>query len=412
MFINILIFCFHFHQVKGFENYDIQESGRTQYQLLQERGRLPHYGSCWKSALEYLEIGCKYITEQIQSEIALHLTNCFLAMSGEDTYNCHSDKKYNLRAICISSMNDRAFNVYTEFYTHTQNMCGFLQGHVWQEMIAENTMVVGRQLEKSAQHQKDLLDAQKESFKLQEKMLHHGKVLENILENLFASFKEHHDILNLLSRTVADLRNWIIGEMSWFESILFYAASVVIILILTSSYRTNSARLVILFLLLINYLVERLICFIHVFLSHEGSSKIYSEVYNYIWISRYCFMYLSSFILLYFSIIYKDNSTKQYKILCSIQEQNTEILKILQTSQKTSKAIDRIDKLYLNRSNENIGDNSLLKSAKNISNKLQRVGTSSGSIKEKSINTLRSVNTKDKYNLDVLDQNLKFTYTK
>lgn len=78
-------------------------------------------------------------------------------MSGHETYNCDLDRKSNLRGICISSMTDRAFNVYTEFYTHTQNMCSFLRGLVWQEAIAESTHRVGAQLEMSARNQEDLL---------------------------------------------------------------------------------------------------------------------------------------------------------------------------------------------------------------------------------------------------------------
>lgn len=74
--------------------------------------------------------------------MALKLTNCFLDMSGHEEYHCESDRKQNLRKICISNMSDRAFNVYTEFYTHTQNICWFLRGQIWQEILVERTYEV------------------------------------------------------------------------------------------------------------------------------------------------------------------------------------------------------------------------------------------------------------------------------
>ncbi|KAJ8926496.1 hypothetical protein NQ314_021098 [Rhamnusium bicolor] len=142
-FIYIIVYVFAFEDliyVYGQGNQEMIEHGRVQYQLLKEKGNLPRYGSCWKAAVEHLNEGCRYLSEDMQSDIALHITNCFLEMSGHETYNCELDKKPNLRAICINSMSDRAFNVYTEFYTHTQNICWFLRGQIWHETIADNTL--------------------------------------------------------------------------------------------------------------------------------------------------------------------------------------------------------------------------------------------------------------------------------
>ncbi|KAJ8953959.1 hypothetical protein NQ318_019202 [Aromia moschata] len=159
-----VVYVFAFEDViyvYGQGNQEMIEHGRTQYQLIKERSTLPQYGTCWKSAVEHLDEGCRYLSEDTQSDIALHITNCFLEMSGHETYNCELDRKPNLRAICISSMSDRAFNVYTEFYTHTQNICWFLRGQIWHETIAENTIKVGKQLKVTAQNQESLLQAQK-----------------------------------------------------------------------------------------------------------------------------------------------------------------------------------------------------------------------------------------------------------
>ncbi|KAG5898310.1 hypothetical protein JTB14_022999 [Gonioctena quinquepunctata] len=194
--INVAIFQLCFVFVKGIvQNEELVQRGKIQYDLLRKRSNLPQYGSCWKSAVEHLENGCRYLSEHTQSDIALHITNCFLEMSGHPTYYCELDKKSNLRAICINSMSDRAFNVYTEFYTHTQNICWFLQGQIWHEIIADNTIIVGKQLKETAHNQQDLLQAQKESLKLQVKMMEHGELLEK--NDLLT---KHYELLCLIQR--------------------------------------------------------------------------------------------------------------------------------------------------------------------------------------------------------------------
>ncbi|XP_050502986.1 uncharacterized protein LOC126882222 [Diabrotica virgifera virgifera] len=372
--ISIFLICYLSLTANTSYNSQIEERGRAQYQLIQEKGNLPQYGTCWKSGIQYLERGCKLLTDEIQSEIALHFTNCFLSMSGHDTYNCGLDKKANVRAICINSMSDRAFNVYTEFYTHTQNICAFLQGHVWQEIIAENTILVGHQLKETAQNQEGLLAAQKESLKLQEKMLHHGKVLENILEDLF---RQHGDNLNVLLSTISNFQSWIVREMSWFDSVIFYTVSVVLSFICTSSSRTSASRLIIFFLQFLNFLSERIICSIYIFISDKDTSNLYSKVYSYIWFSRYVFISISVFLLVYFAVNHKSYVQQQFEILLSIQKQNSNILKILQNHPKPLNLNPEVvDKTYLNSINENIKamNNSLgdLKSSKDLSNKSQK----------------------------------------
>lgn len=342
-------------------NQNLLESGKGQYQLLKEKSNLPHYGNCWKQGVEHLEKGCQSLTEDKQSELALHFTNCFLKMSGHDTYNCESDKKRNLRAICINTMSDRAFNVYTEFYTHIQNICSFLQGHIWHEMISENTITVGLKLKETAQSQEDLLQAQKESIQLQEKMLQHGRVLENVLDDLFLSFKTHEDILNVLFQTMSNLQSWIVGEMYWFDSIIFYTAFVIVAFIMTSSQRTSTARLFIFIVLLINFLIERSICTLYTYFSNEEASTMYSNLHNHIWLIRYAFMVLTIILLAYLAFNQIDPLRKQHEILYLIQEQNSAILDILKTSINSdvclnnfNRAIKSVDESKIDKDLSNI----------------------------------------------------------
>nr|XP_023023613.1 uncharacterized protein LOC111511827 [Leptinotarsa decemlineata] len=329
------IHCFIYLQfVEGLVvNNEVLEMGKTQYNLLKDKSVLPRYGSCWKSAVQHLETSCRYLNENIQSEIALHITNCFLEMSGHPTYDCEFDKKVNLRAICINSMSDRAFNVYTEFYTHTQNICWFLQGQIWNEIIADNTILVGKQLKETAQNQEGLLQAQIKSFKLQMQMYEHGKVLENVLHDIFVSFETNQSTLKLLSAAINNLQDWIVGEISWIDSAIFYSISVLSVFALTATRRTSSARLPILLVFFFHLLIERYFCSIMVS-NNSGIEAhiVHSNIYNYVWYSRYGLLILAATIFIYNFFVHNDILTKQFELLCMIQNQNNRILSLLNES--------------------------------------------------------------------------------
>ncbi|XP_076263711.1 uncharacterized protein LOC143198410 [Rhynchophorus ferrugineus] len=316
-----------FIYVYGKDNREMMEQGRAQYQVIKERGTLPKYGPCWKAALDDLNEGCRYLSEDTQSDIAMRITNCFLEMSGHETYNCEHDKKENLRRICINSMTDRAFNVYTEFYTHTQNICWFLRGQIWHETIAENTLKVGKQLELSAKKQEDLIKIQKESIELQEKMMKQGRYLENVLKDVYVSTQSHKEIIEILSRSITNLQSWIVGEISWIDSIIFNVFAMFLIFMVTSSRRTISVRLPLFFLLFLNLLTERLICSLYT--KHQDkhdTRNLYSNLYDFVWYSRYAFTFLGAIVIVYSIIMFKDVVQYNMTLLNTIQKQNSKIL--------------------------------------------------------------------------------------
>ncbi|XP_060521895.1 uncharacterized protein LOC132699280 [Cylas formicarius] len=321
-----------FIYVYGEGNKEMTEQGRAHYQMIKERGSLPKYGSCWKAALEHINEGCRYLSEDTQSDIALHITNCFLQMSGHETYNCEFDKKANLRSICINSMSDRAFNVYTEFYTHTQNICWFLRGQIWHEAIAENTLRVGKQLEVSTQNQEDLIKVQRESLELQDRMLKQGKFLEHVMEDIYVATQMHQEILNLLTRSVTNLQTWIVGEVSWIDTIIFNMTALFMVFMLTSSQRTAAARFPLFILLFLNLCVERMICAIFSKNQNEYDTNVlYSTIYRFVWYSRYAFTFLGAFVIIYKAIMYTDSFQENVKLLLKIRDQNNKILRALES---------------------------------------------------------------------------------
>ncbi|CAG9857729.1 unnamed protein product [Phyllotreta striolata] len=375
-------------------NHDLEEIGRGQYQLLKEKSNLPLYGPCWTQGVQLLEQGCHSLGESLQSELALHFTNCFLRMSGHETYDCELDKKPNLRAICISNMSDRAFNVYAEFYTHVQNICSFLQGHVWHRLITENTVHVGLKLKETARNQEGLLKAQQESLELQEKVLRHGRILENVLDDLFVSFQTHKDVLGSLFETVSGLQEWIIGEMSWFDSIVFYIVSIVLVFVLTSSQRTSTARLLMFVLLIINFILERIICSVCVYFIEGDSFKMHSSVNKYIWLVRYTFVVLTLVILVYYLVTWCDPFGRQVELLRVIQEQNRAILDILSNRENRSnvdrKSVNNDGFLKGKVQNECNGSNSM-KENDRVSSESEKNGSFNGKCRR--IYNLRSGST-------------------
>lgn len=268
-------------------------------------------------------------------------------MSGHETYNCDLDKKPNLRGICISSMTDRAFNVYTEFYTHAQNICWFLRGQVWQEKISERTFQVGEQLKKSVGHQELLLKQQKESLLMQEQLLNYGRNLEkilndsrlqaeNVMEEIKISSLKHQQLLGLMTNSLSGLQSWLIGEISWFDSLVFYFAGTIIIFILTSTARTASMRLPLLFILLINISLERVICdWVSYKVDQTEIHLVQQEMFNYIWWCRQCTITIGAIIIVLQFYFYKDYIAANNALLLNIQEQNISIQEDLQKIKTT-----------------------------------------------------------------------------
>ena len=137
------------------------------------------YGTCWTHALKDLETGCKNLDDEVQSRqviwskiiwskkelvslhccpmfsnvgllpfhlfrLALNFANCFLAKAGQSTFPCQPNTPIEacLQEVrflnywlhwylyCIIQVDNNAFTAYSNFFTHTQNMCYFLQSQV------------------------------------------------------------------------------------------------------------------------------------------------------------------------------------------------------------------------------------------------------------------------------------------
>ena len=61
--------------------------------------------------------------------LALQFANCQLVQSGQKSFPCNAKESV---ASCLEKVDTNAWTSYTNFYTHTHNMCYFLKSQLWQ----------------------------------------------------------------------------------------------------------------------------------------------------------------------------------------------------------------------------------------------------------------------------------------
>ncbi|KAL8164316.1 UNVERIFIED_CONTAM: hypothetical protein K2H54_048870 [Gekko kuhli] len=115
----------------------VLSEGQTRLQRARELARHPRYGPCWTGALGRLEVGCKELDEEQQSRIALAFAHCHLERSGKVFPPCAPASSIR---DCTEDMDSVAFGVYTEFFTHAQSICYFLQNEAWQQRAQDTVL--------------------------------------------------------------------------------------------------------------------------------------------------------------------------------------------------------------------------------------------------------------------------------
>ncbi|XP_055612867.1 uncharacterized protein LOC129759440 [Uranotaenia lowii] len=355
--VELLLLMLAVQHIEGsnYQRYDdpisqaISEKGKNQLNELENKINLPRYGDCWMQSLEHLRNGCQSLTDSIQVDLALHFTDCFLEMSGQERLDCASERTESLKRLCMSEMSDRAFGVYTEFFTQTQNMCFFLQSQRWQresdrtvERLTVRSREVSDRLEMAGEVQRVVLEHQKEGLRLQTEMLALGNglasslngsqlTLDRLTEDLKNSTKQHEAVLTELFREFYLLHSWIVGRYSFVDRLIFYVGYLVAVMIATSSKRTAESRSFLLINLVASLLLEIIL---YKFLSSLDNVQVDQMQ----WTIRRLSVIVALPVFLYFSYRFQDSNTK---LLKEIREQNVLIMdKLLrlkiESSDKTS----------------------------------------------------------------------------
>lgn len=334
--------------------YDV---GKAEYEVIRRDARMPVYGECWKRALSQLEQGCQALTDDKQSRLALGFANCFLAMSGQTTYPCDHSKPVSE---CLESVDGKAFSAFSNFFTHTHNMCQFLQSQVWHEKTEETIQTlsdksarVASSIANWSELQTTILNNQVTTLLYQEQIMANGSALNSALESsrqnakqLMEEFRvstsEQRALIFSIFDRVAKLQSLVVSEVSWIYSVVFYAGNLILVYVMTATKRTADARFPLLMLFTLNVLVERLVCAVSLnddgldnpsatFLFPENGLDSLPEIINHrIWMARKTALLSALAILAYTVWNFRDYNLINNAILRDIQLQNKELRSALQ----------------------------------------------------------------------------------
>lgn len=272
-------------------------------------------------------------------------------MSGQGAISCVATRKE-----CLKHLSDREFNAYTEFYTHTQNICYFLQSKLWHEesektidrlsstsfrasflsvpkkYFKTDLLQVSMQLADAERGQAALLKQQMKSLNIQENMAHSMEIskdkINTMMEEIRLTALEQQVALGSLFNQLATLQTWAVGELSWLDSIFFYSSAAILSCLFTSMSRTRRARLPLLLIFTLNYGLERYCC--HA-LNEESESvvEISTNLHSWVWFFRKFATVASIFIWSFTALTYCDYNVVNYKMLVQIRQQNLELREIL-----------------------------------------------------------------------------------
>ena len=172
---------------------DRYKMGEQQLQYIKKEANGPRFGQCWLNALKHLDHGCKNLNEDNQHKMTWYFTNCFLLKTGRQQYDCSPEITIEN---CIKVMKPEAYGVYVEFFTHTQNICFFLQSHAWQQAtdmtigkLADTSAFVAQQIENSSELQSEII---KQSIRNQQVLIEKGIDLRKTLDES-KNGRETHD---------------------------------------------------------------------------------------------------------------------------------------------------------------------------------------------------------------------------
>ncbi|XP_012280222.1 uncharacterized protein LOC105699653 [Orussus abietinus] len=314
----------------------LKDSGEKMYNVIKVKTAVSQHGACWHGALRKMKGSCKNLNDREHSILALMLANCFLEDSGHITYDCYMKQTEDERRECISSMTDRAFTVYNEFYTHATNICFFLNHELWRaetentiKQLYQATSVMKEQLIEASQIQNSMLESQKEGLRLQNELLDHGKELGSVIKDssqtvsdMVVDFKEstkgQKELLYQIFSYLRTFQTWVIDEVSWFQSIIYYTVSCILCALFSSSKKTADARFLLFTILSLNVVIERMLV---QYYNNLKTTVIDNEfqLTEITWMFRKGALCLCFVMLLYTYCFYKDEQIENCKTLHRIE---------------------------------------------------------------------------------------------
>lgn len=199
------------------------------------------------------------------------------------------------------------------------------------------------QLLEASEMQEIILDNQKQSLQMQNKLLNHGKELGIVLKsssesvnNLVKDFKEsakdQRELLYEIFSYFRSFQNWIVGEVSWFQSIIYYITSCILCALFSSSKKTTDARITLFSILSLNIVIERML--VQYYNNMHYSNNNQNNLLNTIWICRKVVLTVCAITLFCTYYYYKDEQVENNKALKRIEHQLNTIQKVTSISTK------------------------------------------------------------------------------
>lgn len=327
------------------QQFDVQLSeGEKQYRLIKSNANLPQYGQCWTEAIRQIDATCTDLNEKTQALLALRFTKCFMTMSGgERDLTADFDSCQDIE--CMNDMSERVFQAYTHFYTHTQNICFYLMQQIWHgetektiHKLKSHSQSVSKQLELAGRLQINLLTQQREGLKLQQKLVEHGVNLSEVLNDSQSSLSrlteqfrnstiEQGRQLGDLFQRLSQFHNWIVGEYTFVEQIMYYSLLFFIIMIATTAKRCENSRFLLFLLAVVNLFIESL------FQRYLGADYYIEDLkivlFESLWMIRKVFATVMITCYVAMTVMYVDAQKVNFTLLQRIVEQNAQILKEL-----------------------------------------------------------------------------------
>ena len=259
------------------------DKGRTSYHTLRanaEEGS--ERAGCMKEAFSQLSVTCVSLNDTLVSYLALRFTIChYQSTQRELPQQCiGAIPTPDSTTSCTNSLTESAFIIYTQFYTHTRASCYFLEAKLWQERTERTSHRLGDVAVESADKIERSLSNSDELIRGQNILQIKASELTEKHDTLHSKIDQNQDKMDQLSRTITDyytmiteilsalshssarvehLVNLVLGETQQLSSFLFYFAITVITFVFTVPSSTNGARLRMVSVIVIHFLLERLL---------------------------------------------------------------------------------------------------------------------------------------------------------
>ena len=344
------------------------DKGRTSYHTLRANAEEGSEGAgCMKEAFSQLNATCANLNDTLVSYLALRFTIChYQSTQRELPQQCiGAIPTPDSTTICTNSLTENAFIIYTQFYTHTRASCYFLEAKLWQERTERTIHRLGDVAVESADKIERSLSNSDELIRGQNILQIKASELTEKHDTLHSKIDQNQDKMDQLSRTITDyytmiteilsalshssarvehLVNLVLGETQQVSSFLFYFAITVITFVFTVPSRTNGARLRMVSVIVIHFLLERLLFTV----TYSFSPAFHSLFTGITYYTRFFIVLLSLFLLMHTGYNYRDYEALLSAINSKLDQEMRENEKFREDIQNSSTSLhDKFDRISI-----------------------------------------------------------------